>query len=97
VTTISQGNLVIMTIMLGMVALFPVTFFVYQKKVRVVDAYLGGANMDSSVLFQGAAGQVKTVQMRSYYLERLFGEQRLSLFGGIACAALLFVMFGVAL
>ena len=29
VTTISQGNIVIMSIMLGMVALFPITFFVY--------------------------------------------------------------------
>ena len=53
VTTISQGNLVIMSIMLGMVALFPVTFFVYQRRVRVVDAYLGGGNVDSSVLLPG--------------------------------------------
>jgi len=97
VTTISQGNLIIMSIMLGMVALFPVTFFVYQRKVRVVDAYLGGGNMDSSVLFQGAGGQVKSMEMRNYYLAHLFGEKRLSLAGGIACAALIFVMFGVAL
>ena len=34
----------IMSIMLGMVALFPATFFVYGRKVRVVDAYLGGGN-----------------------------------------------------
>jgi ech hydrogenase subunit A len=97
VATISQGNFIIMAIMLGMVALFPVTFFVYQRRVRVVDAYLGGGNVDSSVLFQGAGGQVKSMVMRNYYLGRLFGEQRLSLAGGIACAALIFVMFGVAL
>jgi ech hydrogenase subunit A len=97
VTTISQGNLVIMSIMLGMVALFPVTFFVYQRRVRVVDAYLGGGNVDSSVLFQGAAGEVKSMEMRNYYLGRLFGERRLSLMGTIVCAALIFVMFGVAL
>ena len=96
VATISQGNVVIMAIMLGMVALFPITFFVYQRRVRVVDAYLGGGNMDSSVLFQGAAGQVKSMEMRNYYLPRLFGEQRLMLFGSISCAALIFVMFGVA-
>ena len=57
VTTISQGNIVIMSIMLGMVALFPATFFVYGRRVRVVDAYLGGGNVDSSVLFQGAGGR----------------------------------------
>jgi ech hydrogenase subunit A len=97
VATISQGNFVIMAIMLGMVALFPMTFFVYQRKVRVVEAYLGGGNVDSSVLFQGAGGEVKSMAMRNYYLGRLFGEQRLALAGGIACAALIFVMFGVAL
>jgi hypothetical protein len=83
--------------MLAMVALFPITFFVYQRKVRVVDAYLGGGNVDSSVLFEGGGGRVKSVEMRNYYLARLFGEQRLSLVGGIACAALIFVMFGVSL
>jgi ech hydrogenase subunit A len=97
VAMISQGNFIIMSIMLGMVALFPITFFVYQKNVRVVDAYLGGGNVDSSVLFQGAGGQVKSMEMRNYYLTRLFGERRLSLAGGIACAAFIFVMFGVAL
>ncbi len=97
VSMISQGNLVIMAIMLGMVALFPVTFFVYQRKVRVVDAYLGGGNVDSSVLFQGAAGQVKSMEMKNYYFGRLFGERWLSLAGGIACVALIFVMFGVSL
>jgi ech hydrogenase subunit A len=97
VTMINQGNLVIMAIMLGMVALFPITFFVYQRRVRVVDAYLGGGNVDSSVLFQGASGQVKSMEMRNYYFGRLFGERRLSLAGGIACVALIFVMFGVSL
>ena len=97
VTTISQGNIVIMSIMMGMVALFPITFFVYGRRVRVVDAYLGGGNADSSFQFQGAGGEVKNMQMRNYYLERVFGEKRLFLIGAIACAALIFVMFGVSL
>lgn len=97
VTTISQGNLIIMSIMLGLVALFPVTFFIYRRKVRVVDAYLGGGNVDSSTRFQGAAGEVKTMEMRNYYLEKIFGERRLLVIGSIACVAVIFVMFGVAL
>jgi ech hydrogenase subunit A len=97
VSTISQGNIVIMSIMLGMVALFPTTFFVYGRKVRVVEAYLGGANMDSSFQFQGATGAVKEMETRNYYLARVFGERRLLLAGTITCVALLFVMFGVAL
>jgi ech hydrogenase subunit A len=97
VSTISQGNIVIMSIMLGMVALFPATFFVYGRRVRVVEAYLGGANLDSSFQFQGAAGSVKDMQTRNYYLGGVFGERRLLLAGTITCVALLFVMFGVAL
>jgi ech hydrogenase subunit A len=97
VTTISQGNVIIMSAMLGMVALFPLTFFVYGRKIRVTDAYMGGGNVESSILFQGAAGQVKSMEMRNYYLTRFFGENRLFLVGGIVCAALLFVMFGVSL
>jgi ech hydrogenase subunit A len=97
VTTISQGNIIIMSAMLGMVALFPLTFFVYRRKVRVVDAYLGGANADSSAFFNGADGKKVGVQMGNYYLARIFGEKRLMTAGTIACAALILVMFGVAL
>ena len=97
IRTMSQGNILIMSIMLGLVALFPLTFFVYGRRVRVVDAYLGGGNVDSSFLFQGAAGQVKSMEMSNYYLARVFGERRLFLVGGIVCTALIFVMFGVVL
>jgi ech hydrogenase subunit A len=97
ITTMSQGNLVIMSIMLGLVALFPFTFFVYGRRVKVVDAYLGGANADSSFGFQGAGGEVKSVEMRNYYLGGIFGERTLLMVGIIAGAALVLVMFGVAL
>ncbi len=96
VTTMSQGNLVIMSIMLGLVALFPFTFFIYGRRVKVVDAYLGGANADSSFGFQGAGGEVKGVDIRNYYLGGIFGERTLLLAGVIAGAALVLVMFGVA-
>jgi len=97
VAAMSQGNIVIMAIMLGLVALFPFTFFVYGRRVKVVDAYLGGANADSSFGFQGAAGTVKSVEISNYYLGGIFGERTLLLIGVIAGAALALVMFGVAL
>jgi ech hydrogenase subunit A len=96
-TTISQGDLVIMTIMLGMVALFPATFFLYGRRVKVVDAYLGGANADSSTHFQGAAGRVKTIEMGNYYLGRAFGEPGLLTAGIVACTALVLIMIGVSI
>jgi ech hydrogenase subunit A len=96
-TTLSQGNVVIMLIMLGLVALFPFTFFVYGRRVKVVDAYLGGANADSSFSFQGARGELKAVEIRNYYLGGIFGERNLLLVGVIAGTALALVMFGVSL
>ncbi len=52
--SMSQGNIVIMTIMMVMVMLFPLSFINYGRGVRVTDAYLGGANVHSSVRFLGA-------------------------------------------
>jgi ech hydrogenase subunit A len=97
ITTMSQGNIVIMSIMLGLVALFPVTFFVYGRRVKVVDPYLGGGNVDSSFHFQGARGEVKSMEMANYRLGQAFDERRLLTIGIIVGAALVLVMFGVAL
>ena len=97
IRTMSQGNILIMSIMLGLVALFPLTFFVYGRRVKVVDPYLGGGNVDSSFSFQGAAGEVKSMRMSNYYLGKAFGERTLSTAGIIACTALVLVSFGVAL
>ena len=41
----SQGNIIIMTIMMVMVMLFPLSFINYGRGVKVMDAYLGGANV----------------------------------------------------
>ncbi len=93
---ISQGNIVIMTIMLGMVALFPTTFFVYGRRVKVVNAYLGGGNADSSTKFIGAAGEIKKMEMKNYYMPRALRESRLLAAGVIVCSALVLVMLGVS-
>ena len=36
----------------------------------MVDAYLGGANVDHSVTFRGSANAVEEVTMHNYYLRR---------------------------
>ncbi len=95
VMALNQGNVVIMFIMLGMVALFPTVFFVYGRRVKVVDAYLAGANTDGT-RFRGAAGKVRNMEMGSYYFTRIFGESRLLITGVIICTALALVMLGTA-
>jgi ech hydrogenase subunit A len=94
--TMSHGNIVIIMIMLAMVMLFPLSFINYGKKVKVVDAYLSGANTESHTQFLGAAQVVRDMQMRNYYLERYFGEQRLYGYAAAACLILMVVMLTLA-
>ena len=94
--SMGHGNVFIMTIMLGMVALFPLSFLRYGRRVKVVDAYLGGGNADSSTVFRGAAGTTRKMSMENYYLADCFPAAKLSDIGGLVCAVLLIVMIGVA-
>jgi len=87
----SQGNIVIMSIMLAMVMLFPLSFINYGKRVKVVDAYLGGANTETGIRFKGASSSAKDMQMKNYYMEKYFGEARLYKFGSLIC--FIFIVF----
>ena len=93
----SQGNIIIMTIMMVMVMLFPLSFINYGRGVKVMDAYLGGANVRSSVRFLGSGNQVQDVTMNNYYLRDFFSEAWLSRWGVRAGAALLGVMLVLAI
>ena len=93
----SQGNIVIISIMLAMIMLFPLSFINYGKKVKVVDAYLGGANIDTSVRFRGSAGSSYNIELKGYYLEKYFKESRLNNIGVVACCILLVFLVAMAL
>ena len=95
-TAMSQGNIIIMSIMMAMIALFPLSFINYGKKVKVVDAYLGGANADSSIKFYGAAGVIQNMEMKNYYMEKYFGESKLTNTGLVLCVIFIVVMVGAA-
>lgn len=90
--SMSPGNIVIMTIMMVMVMLFPLSFINYGRGVKVMDAYLGGANLHSSVRFLGSANQPQDVAINNYYLREFFSEAWLSRWGTACAAVLLAVM-----
>jgi ech hydrogenase subunit A len=89
---LGAGNIIIMLIMLGMVALFPLSFLHYGRKVRVADPYLAGANTAGGVKFTGSAGAVHEMGMKNYYLEPWFGENRLFMPGALVSALLIALM-----
>ena len=95
-TSLGQGNIIIMIIMMALVMLFPLTFFNYGSGVRVTDAYLGGANVHSSTRFRSSADSVQDVAIGNYYLLNLFSEVWLSRWGVIGSTVLLVVMFTMA-
>jgi len=94
--SLSPGNVIIMTIMMAMVMLFPLSFIRHGRGVKMVDAYLGGANVKGGVRFLGSANAVEEVTMHNYYLRGLLSESVLSRWGVLGCAVLLVVMLMVA-
>jgi ech hydrogenase subunit A len=91
--TMSPGNVLIMTMMMAIVMLFPLSFLNYGRGVKVMDAYLGGANMQSSIQFRGSGNAVEKVTMNNYYLRDLWSESKLFNSGVVAAITILVVMF----
>jgi ech hydrogenase subunit A len=90
--------LVVFVIMLGLLIVLPLGLFYYgfvNKHYKRVGTYLGGGNIDN-ITFEGAMASAQTIQLRNYYLEKYFGEERLFPIGVFVSLALIFIMFGVA-
>jgi ech hydrogenase subunit A len=90
--SMAPGNIIIMLIMMVLIMLFPLSFINYGRRVKVMDAYLGGANVRGSTRFLGSANQVQDVALHNYYLKNMFDEGWLLRWGAVSCAALLVVM-----
>lgn len=90
--SMSPGNIVIMMIMMVMIMLFPLSFINYGRGVKVMDAYLGGANVQGSVRFLGSAREVQTVVMNNYYLREVFDEKLLGRIGVVCASVVLAVL-----
>ena len=94
----SYNILMTFFIMVGLLVILPLGLFFFgfvNKDYRRVGTYLGGANIDN-VTFEGAMASTQTIQLKNYYLEKYFGEDRLFNVGVLISITLLCVMFGVA-
>jgi len=95
--SLGQGNIIIMMIMMALVMLFPASFLNYGRGVKVMDAYLGGANLQSSVRFLGSGNAVQEVTPQNYYLRDFINESAMNRWGSRTAALLLAVMFAASL
>jgi ech hydrogenase subunit A len=76
--SLGQGNMLIMVIMMAVVMLFPLSFLSRGRGVKVVDPYLGGANIQGSPGFTGSGGASETVTLHNYYMGGVLNEAWLS-------------------
>jgi ech hydrogenase subunit A len=93
--TLTQGNIIIMSILLGLMILLPLSFLAYPKRFKYVERYLGGANTGDSGSFLGAMGVVQQSTMRNYYLAGFFSETKLTIASIVVTIALILTMFAV--
>lgn len=89
--SMGHGNILIMLTMLAMIALFPLSFFRYGKRVKVVDAYLSGANTPYGPNFYNSMTSSQQMQMKNFYMNEYFDEKRL-LFPSIITGILLIII-----
>ena len=90
--------LIVFVIMTGLLIFLPLGLLYYvfiNKNYKRVGTYLGGGNIDN-ITFEGAMASTQQIEMKNYYLEKYFGEERLFNIGIFVTSALTFTMFGVA-
>jgi len=90
--------LIVFVIMLGLLIILPAGLFFYafvDKNYKRVGTYLGGGNLDN-ITFEGAMAATRGIELKNYYLERYFGEEKLFNAGIFVSLTLMFIMFGVA-
>jgi ech hydrogenase subunit A len=89
---------VILILMISLWIVLPLGLLYYRtlgKGIRTVATYLGGGNIDD-VSYEGAMGKVGEIEIKSYYMEKYFGENVLFPVGVYLALTFVFIMFGVA-
>lgn len=68
-----------------------------RSKARRVDVYLSGVSADNANRsFRNSMSEPQVATARNWYMEAVFGESRLALFGTVLCAALIVFGFGMS-
>jgi ech hydrogenase subunit A len=95
--SLTEGNLVIMAIMLALMALMPIAFMFYPKKWIKTPSYLAGANVNGSISYKGAMGIDREVGLRNYYLAGFLSENKLTIASIFTTIIIIFAMFAALL
>ena len=89
---LAQANLTIMIMMLCLLMIMPLSMLFYGKGTQPpASPYMGGRPMDGNMHFAGSLGISREVVLSNYYLEKMFGEERLFMIGTSMCWGLLLI------
>jgi len=93
---LGQSNVAILLIMMALVIVLPLSLLSY-KKLNYRPQYLAGTNVGEKDKFYGAMGITRDLTMRSFYMNSIFGEEKLFRLGVVSSIILIIIMFGVGL
>jgi ech hydrogenase subunit A len=95
---LSLNNVLIMTMMIGMILVIPTVLILIPRKHKSVigTAYMGGCTTTEDLAFENSLGEQKHVHVKSYYLENFFNEKLLFPAGVIITAILIMVLVGAS-
>jgi hypothetical protein len=94
---ISRSNFIITGIMVALVILLPaISVPRHKSHFRYADPYMSGRNEYTGRIFEGSMETKRQLELRNYYLGRIFGEKKTEKIGNILGACLIILLFGVS-
>ncbi len=96
---ISQGNITVMTLMLGMVVVIPAALYLFMhgRKEKIVPAYMAGANTDDNRFFVDAHQDPKRMFLTNWYMQDFFKPELLLKISGVVCTLVMLTVVAMTL
>ena len=69
----------------------------HKSHFEYADPYMSGRNDYTGRIYEGSMDMRKQLELRNYYLGRIFGEKKIAMIGTVLGACLIVLMFGVSL
>jgi ech hydrogenase subunit A len=92
VEVIGHENLIIMSSMVVLLVILPLLTFGRSHKKPVL-TNLGGENLGDDLHYRGSMDVSVPVSLRNWYMDNIFGENRMKLWGGVLCVACMIISF----
>lgn len=103
IITMSDGNILIMLVMMGLLFLLPIGLTIYlaskkgKNELGYAKPYMSGVNADEPFKYHGSMGKLVDFQTENYYMVSFFGEAKMMKIGVIVSILLIAILFGAGI